>query len=193
MAIATYSDLKSALIDWVIVTDAPYDVFISMAEAELKSTVKHYRALKDVTIDIIDNKVTLPDDISEIRFVEIDNKRTKELSLFGGEISSEQAAYERIGNNVRCYGQGKLRKFRIVYWSEIVPLSDVNNTNWLLTNFPNVYFYAALVKFYQREQNAEQTAVMTENLKVAIALLEEDNRKWSLSGTSYSFEKEDNW
>lgn len=186
MTIATYSDLKSALIDWAIVTDAPYDTLISMSETELKPMIKHWRSLKDVTLDIVDNKVTLPDDILEIRFVQIDKRKTKELSLFGGNITHEEAAYDRIGNSVTTYGQGTLSKFRIVYWANCPKLNNQTNTNWLLTHFPNVYFYGALVKFYEREKDNEQVAVMKQNLQQALALVDEDNKKWSLSGTSYS-------
>ena len=188
MAISTFGDLKTALVDWAVIPNAPLDILISEAEAKLKPIVKHYRSIKDVYIDIPENRtITLPDDVLELKFVSIGGRETKELSLFGGNINETEAAYERVGKDVKVYGHGELKKFRVVYWSKCVDLSNINNTNWLLTYFPNVYLHASLVELYDWSKNAEDSAYAEQKLQQSLALLAEDDRKWTLSGTSYSF------
>jgi hypothetical protein len=160
MAIATYSDLQTAIEGWLFNRDdlaAVIPDFIALAEADLNTRVRHWRMEKRVTAEIDTQYSAIPADFLEpIRFYLTAN-RTSPIELIGQmEMLNIRANTSNTLGRPQYYAitAGEIEvvptpdaayEAELYYYSTIPPLSASNTTNWLLTHFPNAYLYGALV------------------------------------------------
>lgn len=160
MAIATYSDLQTAIEGWLFNRDdlaAVIPDFIALAEADLNTRVRHWRMEKRATAQIDTQYSAIPADFLEpIRFYLTEN-RTSPI-----ELISQMEMLDYRANTSNALGRPQYYaitagEFEVVptpdatydaelyYYSAIPALSASNTTNWLLTNFPNAYLYGSLI------------------------------------------------
>jgi hypothetical protein len=160
MAIATYSDLQTAIEGWLFNRDdlaAVIPDFIALAEADLNTRVRHWRMEKRVVAEIDTQYSAIPADFLEpIRFYLTAN-RTSPIELIGQmEMLNIRANTSNTLGRPQYYAitAGEIEvvptpdaayEAELYYYSTIPPLSASNTTNWLLTHFPNAYLYGALV------------------------------------------------
>ena len=163
MALATYSDLKSTVADWLNRQDLTSVIpsFISLAEAgfnkneelRLKPSIVRATATFDGQYE------ALPSDYLEMLNLTVDvSGETKKLQfLTMNQMDNYRAAF--TSPNVPKYysivgGQLELLPTppspgytaEMVYYAKIPALSDSNTTNWLLTAHPDVYLYGTLIQ-----------------------------------------------
>jgi len=175
MAIATYTDLKQRVADFMARSDLTELIpdFIALAEGRLSRSV---RALEmqanDPALAISSGKSTLPADYQEwlsvrwtgatrsqdLAFVEPDspewrfryrpNGDPQMFTIMSGSIHTRPAADDADTLSFDYYK---------TLTSEA--LSDVNTTNWLLTKSPDMYIYTSLAEynfFMKDDQRATQ-------------------------------------
>ena len=156
MAITTYAELKSSIGNWLNPDDlaAVIPDFISLAEASISRDLRHFKQEKRVATSVDERYENLPNDWLEILQVQLSD---------GGVISSISSAdmeARRAADNTA----GKPRYMRLTadqlelyptpdtgydvimqYYARIPALTDVDTSNWLLRDAPDVLLYGALV------------------------------------------------
>ena len=156
MAITTYAELQASIGNWLNRDDlaAVIPDFIALAEASISRDLRHFKQEKRVTTSVDERYENLPNDWLEILQVQLSD---------GGVISSISAAdmeARRAVNNTA----GKPRYMRLTadqielyptpdtgydvimqYYARIPALTDVDTSNWLLRDAPDVLLYGALV------------------------------------------------
>ncbi len=168
MSITTYSELQSAVAGWIKRSDLTSRIpdFIRLAEIRLKSVVD-LRVL-ETTADLVttpsDATIALPSDFkSPIALWIADINPQEQL----GQLLPQSMPYNTTPNRPQywCIDDHAIRlqcpadntypiKFR---YSQLFELSDGNPTNYVLTDFPDVYLFGALFEaadYMQDDQNA---------------------------------------
>lgn len=159
MAITTYAELKSAIADWLNRDDldAVIPSFIALAESQFNRSIRHRKMVtrSDATLDT--PYFAVPADwLENIRFQLNTNPITPLLYVTPEQAAEERLTYSAARQPLMFTMIGE--QFQIVpepdgsydsellYYAKIPALSDVNTTNWLLTESPDVYLYGALVQ-----------------------------------------------
>ena len=158
MAITTYSELKTAIANWLNRDDLTSVIpdFIALAEADMDRKVRHWRMEERSTADLDARYTALPSGFLEaVRFhLDVDERPI--------ELLKPLALQQRRQNSTDT--QGKPRYYAIIagqievwptpdatysselyYYTRTTPLSDSATTNWILTYFPDAYLYGALM------------------------------------------------
>lgn len=147
MALATYSDLLSAVAGWLNRTDltAAIPDFIKLAEAEFNRQLRTIEMEARTTLTLVSDSYALPADYRGVRSVSMG--RTKLDYAPPSEIFDD----ERTGGYPTRYtiSDGSLF-FRpapssgdvaLEYYQSIPALTVSNTTNWLMTKHPDLYLF----------------------------------------------------
>ncbi|MEX3923068.1 hypothetical protein AB4Y36_03465 [Paraburkholderia sp. BR10936] len=127
------------------------------------------------------NVIALPSDFSTIskvlygnhvlRFIPmsaVDHSNT----LYHGHMFSED------GNNLYLQTQvGGQTQLTIYYFKELDQLSDSNQSNWLLEEYPNVYLYATLVEAAMHIMDDERIPLFEQKLQQALQIANQNKRE----------------
>ena len=71
----------------------------------------------------------------------------------------------------------------INYLAQVAALSDANTTNWLLTNYPDIYLYGALIHSAPFLQEDERTQTWAALYASAVARANKASNKATASGS----------
>lgn len=161
MSISTYSELKTAVANFLARTDLTDQIpdFIQLAEArmsrELETRSQEKRATATLTAD--DEYVALPTDLREVREVKLNTSPNTVLeyrsptaldSQFTGAGGKPQA-YSIVGNEIKFRPiPDSAYTAEIVYIGSLDALSDSNATNNILSRHPDAYLSGALAEAY---------------------------------------------
>ena len=161
MSISTYSELKTAVANFLARTDLTNQIpdFIQLAEArmsrELETRSQEKRATATLTAD--DEYVALPTDLREVREVKLNTSPNTVLeyrsptaldSQFTGAGGKPQA-YSIVGNEIKFRPiPDSAYTAEIVYIGSLDALSDSNATNNILSRHPDAYLSGALAEAY---------------------------------------------
>lgn len=156
MALSTYSELQTEIAAWLDRTDLTTDIvdFITMAEDKIRLDLKAKGLEKRVTTGTADEFVDQPTDfVSEINF-QINSDPVRVLRYLTPKQLADRYQTESTGTpyHFTIVGdQFQLRPvpdqsytYELAYQFKLDRLSTSNTTNWLLTNYPSCYMYAAL-------------------------------------------------
>lgn len=152
MSIATYAQLKTAVASWVNRTDLTSIIpdFVSLAEASIRRDIRARDQLTDYTATLASEAATLPSDLLEIRHVKATVSGYPKVLDFVAESiydtqpeAAEPTFYTVAGNTIKVQGGSACV---ISYWAKYDAFSADADTNWLLTNSPDVYLFACLVE-----------------------------------------------
>lgn len=187
----TYAELQSVIAKWLIKAglEEQSGEFIFLAETSLKLDFRvRNTAVIDVAIDGADNGiVTLPADFKEVAGWTLDGASARPLIPFKASTVPTGALGTGVPDGFvvtrNHNGMSEARIYpkpaptvdyesTLIYRQTITPLSITNPTNWLLTNYPAIYLYAAL------EQSAPYLKD-DQRLPIWIALKEDNlNKLW---------------
>lgn len=161
MSISTYSELKTAVANFLARTDLTDQIpdFIQLAEArmsrELETRSQEKRATATLTAN--DEYVALPTDLREVREVKLNTSPNTVLeyrsptaldSQFTGAGGKPQA-YSIVGNEIKFRPiPDSAYTAEIVYIGSLQALSDSNATNTILSRHPDAYLSGALAEAY---------------------------------------------
>ena len=173
MAISNYSELKSAIADWLDRTDLTDSIpdFITLAETRHRRDFKIRRMETRVTANtIVDSEYyTLPDNFVAMRNIQLNTNPKASLGyltpeqmdrIHAGSTKGKPKAYSIIGNNIQLRPlPDSVYQIEMLYFKYFTPLSDSNTTNDMLTYHPDAYLYGALVEAEPYLQNDKRIQV----------------------------------
>jgi len=155
---STYAELKDQVRNFINKPDIDQtiDTFIDLAEADIARKVRHWKMEKRATVQLDDQYSRVPTDwLESIRFY-LSGGDTYEL-----ELASRAELLNRRMNSVNTSGRPKYYTMsdgafeiyptpdaaytaELLYFSKNTALSDENTSNWLLSDYPDVYLYGTL-------------------------------------------------
>jgi hypothetical protein len=160
MAIASYSDLISAIDSYTVNAGAPADLCVMLAEEALRPLLKHYRMERKITLTIPGGtSPSLPDDFQEARAILVDGRKPRPISFQSSNRDGHAVGYVLTGTTLEIRPVPTTDyQFDLYYYARLPSLSPTNTTNWLLTYFPTVYLRASLAQAYHwlKDDKAEQ-------------------------------------
>jgi len=156
---STYSELKDQVINFLnnMAAEQTVDTFIDLAEADMSRRVRHWRMEKRSTADLDTQYSTLPTDFYEPIRLSITSGNTHRLELVSqGEMMDKRMRGLNTAARPKYYAltDGTIEVYptpdttytlEMVYYSKIIPLDNINTSNWLLTYFPDAYLYGTLM------------------------------------------------
>lgn len=161
MALATYSDLVSAVASWMDRTDLTATVpdfialFETTANAELPLRTRYN--LTSTTLSTVAGTatVTLPTDFLEAKsFINQTNPKevlepftpTSLYTSYPNSATGRPRGFTYVGTTAELAPvPDAVYSLKLYYYQKATALSASNTTNWLLTNFPNLYLFGSLV------------------------------------------------
>lgn len=191
MAIATYSDLQTAIANFLARTDLTAQIpdFIKLAESrmsrelETRSQEKRVRA----TLTSGNEYISLPVDLREVREVKLNTApltvlQYKSPSQLDSDLSTtglgKPIAYSVVGDEL------KLRPVpdtgyvaEIIYIGDITPLSATTATNNILTRHPDAYLSGSLVEAYTYLMDEQRAQVYDQKFSRCIEEIRKDEQR----------------
>lgn len=178
MAIGTYSELKTAIANWLNRTDLTDRIpeFIDLAEARMKrdGRLRVGQSVIRATLSVSSQFTTLPADFVRMINMEYDDDPVVPMVPLSPQQMDEVRAQDLSGDpKYYCVlGNGSIEVLPvqssaascpIMYYSGPLPLSESNPTNWLFEAAPDIYLYAAKIEacLYQHE---DERAALFEGL-----------------------------
>lgn len=198
MAISTYSELKAALANWLHDDDLTDRIpeFIALGEARINSRLR-IRAMESLeALETVagTETVALPTRFKQAKWIYVDSTPQQKLSYMPAETLIKH--YAGAENGVPCnftYSGDNLLLRPIpgaVYgiymqcWKGVAPLSDSNETNVILTNYPNLYLFAAMVEASSYVVDNEEVGKWEPRFNQIINELHNEDKKSRHSGSA---------
>lgn len=162
MAITTYSELQTALSNWMERTDltARYPEFIAVAESEMRRDL----ARLDLRLREMETRTdlaptsgvcTLPTDFMAVKSAQARTTLPRRLEYkspdwldeaYPDGASGNPSFFTIVGASLYMFPL-TTSSIRLTYYAYPAVLSDAATTNWLLTKYPDVYLWGALKQF----------------------------------------------
>ena len=158
MALATYSDLKTSIANWLNRTDLTSEIsddFIILTEADLNSKLRVRKMITSTSITIDSETESIPADFLQIRDFFITEGGTKHALKYitpaqmdeirGSSTSGLPQTYTILGDNFRFAPiPSSSYTGTLNYYAKFAALSDSNTSNYILTHHPSIYLYGSL-------------------------------------------------
>ena len=160
MSLATYSDLKTTVANYLARTDLTTQIpdFIRFAELRLRRELRIRQMLKSVTTTTTsgDSTVALPSDFLEVRDFYVSTNPIQPLTFSSPAIFSRNTNTTQSGkplNYTILASEFKLSPvpdttytLEMLYYAAPVFMDDSNSSNAFMANAPDALLYAALLE-----------------------------------------------
>ena len=194
MAITTYSELQTAMQNWLRrVGDTDYVTrcpeLVALAEAQFNRDFDHRRmeTTTDLTTTASVQTVALPADYVEARALVVQTTPKVVMSyVTPTQLDTNWAAgatgipseYTIIGDNIKV-GQipDSAYTLELTYKQRIPALSDSQTTNWLLTYHPDIYLYGSLLQAAPYLSDDERIKTWAVFYTAGVEGLDKDNKR----------------
>ena len=191
MAISNYSELQTAITNWVKRSDLSSHLadFITLGEAriarEIKAQVMEQRTTASLSTS--SSYVNLPSDFLEHRSLWISANPKKKLEYLSPEAFFERyttdqtgkpEAFTIIGDEVR-FGPSPDSDYTVELWYFKKPAALSSALNSLFTNNPDLYLYAALTAtqpFLKDDKRIEVWEALYKQIRDQVNISEERKR-----------------
>lgn len=163
MAYGTYAELQAAILDELnrngdTKTVAAIPGWIRLAEADIAREVTTRNVTRNTALSLASGEVTLPADVGEIESLTL-NDTTKGFATLTRAtpdfVAQQRALMQASGvpgwfavvNGVLILAPSPDQTYlaTVIYEPQVTPLAAQGDTNWFLTNHPDLYFYGALL------------------------------------------------
>ena len=199
MAISTYSELQTAVANWLERDEqtARIPEFITLCEARFNRSLR-IRAMEtlDISVDTVagTSTVALPTGYVQMRDISLITSPITQLQyvtpeimnrLNAGSRSGKPETYTIIANNI-LFGPtpDAVYDISMLYYKTFDALTDVAPTNWVITNAPDVYLYGALLEAEPFLMNDQRVQLWATALTQSINTLQEQDNKDRHSGSA---------
>ena len=174
MALATYSDLKSTIADYLNRADltSVIPTFITLAEAKFNRELRTRDMLTRAEATSNNEFVALPSDFLEAYVLELnmENIAAQQPLAFVGPNEAKTLKANKIINKVRYFtlidGAFELLPapqanvdLLLTYYAKIPNLSVTQTTNWLMAKSPDLYLYSSLLEATPYLKNDERVQI----------------------------------
>ena len=165
MAISTYTELQSAVSNWLAREDLTSRIpeFIALAEAKLNRElfVRQMETRSTTTCDTSDDEpefISLPSDFQSMRRIRLSSVTGKpRLTYLSGaqadeyrygssNTSGQPSHFTIMGDEIELIPTPDSNYTVEMVYRKNIPAMASNATNWLLTFAPDVYLYGALLE-----------------------------------------------
>lgn len=182
-----YATLKATVADYLGGRSlSAIDTFIDLAESHLNKVLRLSQQESIATATLTGAYLALPADMLEVRTVRVDGRTVSYMTP-----EAQDRKYGSTGGTPRVYCvQADQFRFspvpssgvtvEIDYYQSITPLDSTNTTNFVSTNWPEVYLFYTLYHAFMFIRNMDQAAVYKNSADAAIATIvkENQNRKY---------------
>lgn len=204
MSLSTYTELKSAVADWLnrvgqTELEARAGDFILLFESLYdKQDIRHPKSVVRATAPVTDEYTALPTDFLEMQRLRTTGGSagwTTHRYVTPEELEDDKALNDSsgrpylftvVGNEIqiRPYTTDESLTLEMVYWSKLTKLSGSVATNWLLEEAPEAYLFGALTEATPFIRDDERVALWTSKRDAAVASLRSAAERAALtSGT----------
>lgn len=192
MAISTYSELQTAIADYLNRTDltSVIPTFISLAEAKLNRELRTRDMMVRATATSSNEFVAVPADFLENYSLELDmdNLSARPALDYVGPLEAKDIKASQLTGNVRYYtiidGAFELLPapqsnidLILTYYQKIPSLSVTQATNWLLTKSPDLYLYSSLLEAMPYLKDEQRIAVWSAARGQVIDAMKEESER----------------
>jgi len=198
MAISTYSELKTAVANWLDRDDLADRIpeFIALAEARMNRVLRLRMMESKYTASTIASQrnYALPASYIQMRNFQLNTSPITSLSyvspeiydrLWGGSQGGIPQFYTIIANELQLGPiPGSVITMEMLFYKKISALSVSNTTELMLTDNPDVYLYGALLEAEPFVMNDERIGVWAQGFEKAIVDLQEQDNKDRHSGSA---------
>ena len=158
MALATYSDLKTSIANWLNRSDLTTEIaedFIVLAEADFNSKLRIRKMNTSTSITIDSETESVPTDFLQVRDFFITSGGTKYALKYitpaqmdqirGSSTTGMPSAYTILGDSFRFAPiPDSAHTGTLNYYAKFAALSDTNTSNYILASHPAIYLYGSL-------------------------------------------------
>ena len=196
MAITTYSELNTAIANWLNRDDLTAIIpdFIRLTEADMDRKVRHWRMENRSTANIDARYTALPDDFMEgVRFhLDVDERPVELLTPLSlqqrrqknSDTQGKPSFYAIIAGQIEVWPTPDAAYTgELYYYARTAPLSDSNTSNWILNYFPDAYLYGALVHSAPYLVDDARTQLWASLYQSAIDGINSNNEKAKFGGS----------
>ena len=199
MALSTYTELKTAIANWLgrDDTDLLIPDFIALCEAGLNNDTgcRVRKMTTEATYISLNGLVPFYDDYLALRSIR--NTDGNPLELVSPSIFAQRQAmgcigcprwYTELAGEIHIFPAPDYVSLDIVYYKRLPALSDINTTNWLLQNYPNIYLYGSLLEAASEAVSAEKILLWQARYDAAALKLHTSDKadRWSGSPVTIS-------
>jgi hypothetical protein len=178
MAITTYSELQTAVQNWLDRTDLSSRVpeFIALAEAKFNRRLRVRQQLTTTSLSPSSGSASLPSDYLEWKRVTWEGSPQRELEYveptylvqaYPDSPSDTPRFFTIEGANLKI-GPVSSTSITLAYYEKIDALTDQATTNWLLTAHPDVYLFGALVEASAFGEGLDEAAAWAARLELGL-------------------------
>ena len=196
MSITTYSELKTAVANWLNRDDLTSVIpdFIALTEADMDRKIRHWRMEQRSTADIDARYTQLPSGFMEaVRFhLDVDERPIdlvtpvfmQKQRQSNSDTSGRPLYYSIIAGQIEVWPTpDSAYTGELYYYARTTPLDDSNTSNWILDYFPDAYLYGALVHSAPYLVDDQRTQVWASLYQNAIDGINANNEKAKFGGS----------
>ena len=198
MAISTYSELNTAVANWLDRDDLTDRIpeFIALCEARFNRLLR-IRAMeyKQTASTVAGQRnLALPTGFIQMRNLQMNASPivpmqyvTPEIydRLYGSTFTGTPEMYTIIADEIQLGPiPASVQTIEMLFYKKFDALTDVATTNWMITNAPDVYLYGCLLEAEPFIMNDERVPLWMQGFQQAIADLEEQDNKDRHSGSA---------
>jgi len=198
MAISNYTELKTAVANWLDRDDLADRIpeFIALAEARMNRVLRLRMMESKYTASTIASQrnYALPASYIQMRNFQLNTSPITSLSyvspeiydrLWGGSQGGTPLFYTIIANELQLGPiPGSVITMEMLFYKKVSALSASNTTELMLTDNPDVYLYGALLEAEPFVMNDERIGVWAQGFEKAIVDLQEQDNKDRHSGSA---------
>lgn len=191
MAITTYSELKTAIGNWLDRDDltAVIPDFITLAEQQMERELRHYKMIERSSGALDSQYSAVPADwLETIRFsITTSETFALEMTTLTDLMTRRQNSrntlqrpqyFAHIGEAFELFPTPDATyTMELVYYQAIPKLSDSQTTNWLLTDGVDAYLYGALLQAAPYLGDDERVSVWAQLYSGAVSSLNNSSDK----------------
>jgi hypothetical protein len=179
MTINNYGELKAAIQTWMMDADeisGSLDVIVRLSQPYISLKLRAREMLHVADLTVASGEVTLPDDYVAPRRVVFTSGSTrlplrqltpdKADELYPDRPAGIPCHFAIVGNKLRLYPTvGEGTQVELTYYRKLAAFSKDEDTDWLLTGYPNVYLAAGQMyaaELLKDDAEAQKQAAVTD-------------------------------
>jgi hypothetical protein len=190
-----YTTLKSSVADFLNRQDlaAVIPTFISLSEANLNRVLRTRAMLCRATALLDTHFTKLPSDFLEAKNIQLNTDPVTSLQYVTIEHADLLRArwstgkpryYTIVGDTLEVVPPPDTGyTVELVYYKQIPALTELNETNWLLTSHPDVYLYGTLLQSAPYLKDDERIPIWGQLYKQFVADVQYSSESSEVSGS----------
>jgi len=198
MAISNYTELKTAVANWLDRDDLTDRIpeFIALAEARFNRVLRLRSMEAKYTADTVaaQRNLALPASYIQMRNFQVNTNPLTTLSyvtpeiydrLWGGSTQGTPKFYTILANEVSLGPiPASAQEVEMLFYKKFDNLSGSVATNWMITNAPDIYLYGSMLEAEPFIMNDERVPLWAQALQQGVSDLQEQDNKDRHSGSA---------